>query len=236
MGKQKLAKWAEMETFNNVIQPDTACMSWNDHAVKGKWRTEIFHNQNPLILELGCGKGEYTIAMSETFPDNNYIGIDIKGARMWRGAKTAQEKALSNVAFLRIRIEFLSTFFADDEVDEIRIPFPDPHPGRSNSNKRLSSPWFLNVYRNLLKKNGIIHLKTDNAELYNYTLSLARNNSLEILFSTEDLYSGKLPFEILSVKTHYEDIFLKEGSRISYISLRLDKNRLIEDGAFRKNL
>jgi tRNA (guanine-N7-)-methyltransferase len=235
VGKHKLARWAELETFNNVIQPGTATRFGNDHSVKGKWKTEIFRNQNPLILELACGKGEYTIALSERFPDNNYIGIDIKGARMWRGAKTAHEKALPNVAFLRTRIEFISSFFSEDEVDEIWITFPDPHPGKRNSNKRLTSPLFLNLYRNLLKNNGILHLKTDNSELYNYTLSLIRHNKLVTIFSTDDLYSGKLPVEILSERTHYEDIFLKEGSRISYISFRLDKKKLIEDAPSKKN-
>ena len=235
MGKHKLARWAELETFNNVIQPDTVNRFGNDHPVKGKWKTDIFRNENPLILELACGKGEYTIGLSERFPDNNYIGIDIKGARMWRGAKTAHEKELPNVAFLRTRIEFINSFFAEDEVDEIWITFPDPHPGIRNSNKRLTSPWFLDIYRNLLKNNGIIHLKTDNTELYNYTLMLAGYNKLEIIYATDNLYSEKLPVEILSVKTHYENIFLKEDSRISYISFRLDKNKLIEDATSQKN-
>jgi len=235
VGKHKVARWAELETFNNVIQPDILNRFGNDHSVKGKWRTDIFRNENPIILELACGKGEYTIALSERFPDNNYIGIDIKGARMWRGAKTANDKELPNVAFLRTRIEFLSSFFAEDEVDEIWITFPDPHQGRRNSNKRLTSPWFLNIYRNLLKNNGIIHLKTDNTELYNYTLTLAGYNNLEIIIATDNLYSEKPPAEILSVKTHYENIFLEEGSRISYISFRLDKNKLIEDAASQKN-
>ena len=234
MGKHKLTRWAELEKFNNVIQPDSVNRFGNDHPLKGKWKTEIFRNENPVILELACGKGEYTIALSERFPDNNYIGIDIKGARMWRGAKTAHEKELPNAAFLRTRIEFISSFFCEDEIDEIWITFPDPHPGRRNSNKRLTSPWFLNSYRNLLKNNGIIHLKTDNTELYNYTFSLVSHNNLEIIFATDNLYSEKLTAEILSVRTHYENIFLKEGSGISYISFRLDKNKFIEDAILQK--
>ena len=230
MGKNKLARWAELETFNNVIQPDMINRLGIDHPVKGKWKSDIFRNENPLILELACGKGEYTVFLSEKFPENNYIGIDIKGARMWRGAKTAHEKKLPNAAFLRTRIEFIRSFFSEDEVDEIWITFPDPHPGRRNSNKRLISPWFLNIYRNLLKNNGIIHLKTDNTELYNYTRSLAVINKLEVVFASDDLYSEKPPAEIPSIKTYYENIFLKEGSRISYISFRLEKNKFIEDG------
>jgi len=235
VGKHKLARWAELETFNNVIQLQPVNRFGNDHPIKGRWRTDFFHNTNPLILELACGKGEYTIALSERFPENNYIGIDIKGARMWRGAKTAYEKKLSNVAFLRTRIEFISSFFSENEVDEIWITFPDPHPGLRNANKRLTSPWFLNIYRKLLKNNGIIHLKTDNTEFYNYTLSLAGYNKLKIIFATDNLHSDILPDGILSVKTHYENIFLKEGSRISYISFKLDKNKLIEYDTSHKN-
>ena len=187
-----------MGSFDNVIQPTIRDVSGKDHPLKGKWNKELFKNENPVVLELGCGKGEYAVGLATRFPEKNYIGIDIKGARMWRGAKTSNEQKLSNIAFLRTRIEFINSFFIIDEVDEIWITFPDPHPGRSNSNKRLTSPWYLNSYRQFLKNKGIIHLKTDNIELYNYTKTVAGYNDLEIVFSSNDLYSENLPDEILS--------------------------------------
>ena len=229
MGKNKLARWAELETFNNVIQPETGGQFGKDHPVKGNWKKEIFRNGNPIILELGCGKGEYTIALSEQFPCNNYIGIDIKGARMWRGARIADERKAGNVAFLRTRIEYINSFFERNEVSEIWITFPDPHPGKRNSNKRLTCPWFLNRYRNILKENGIIHLKTDNTELFNYTKSLAEKNNLSIIAATSDLYSEIYDDDILSIRTHYENLYLKEGLKINYLAFRLEKNRIIED-------
>ncbi len=220
-----------MVTFNNVIQPETGGLYGKDHPVKGKWQPEIFRNSNPVILELGCGKGEYTLGLSARFPNNNYIGIDIKGARMWRGAKTAFENKIPNVAFLRTRIEYINSYFAEDEVDEIWITFPDPHLGKRNSNKRLTCPWFLNIYRNFLKDNGIIHLKTDNAELFNYTRNLAERNNLAVIFATSDLYSGNAGDYILLIRTHYENLFLSGGMKICYLSFRLGKNRIIEDAA-----
>lgn len=217
-------------TFRNVIQPEAGAPLGKEHPVKGKWNKQMFGNDNPVILELGCGKGEYTIGLSERFPENNYVGIDIKGARMWRGAKTADEKRLLNTAFLRTRIEFISSFFAEDEVDEIWITFPDPQPEKRNSNKRLTCPWFLNKYRYFLKNKGIIHLKTDNTDLYNYTKALAERNGLEIITATRDLYGEKPGDNILSIRTYYENIFLKEGSKICYLAFRLEKNKIIEDG------
>jgi tRNA (guanine-N7-)-methyltransferase len=229
VGKNKLARWAEMGTFNNVIQPDTGDLYGKDHPIKGKWHSDIFRNLNPVILELGCGKGEYTLGLSSRFPCNNYIGIDIKGSRMWRGAKTAYENNMPNVAFLRTRIEFINSYFAEDEVDEIWITFPDPHQGKLNSNKRLTCPWFLNTYRNFLKDYGIIHLKTDNAELFNYTRNLAELNDLPVVFATSDLYSDKKGDDILFIRTHYENLFLADGLKINYLSFRLEKNKVIED-------
>jgi tRNA (guanine-N7-)-methyltransferase len=252
VGKNKLARWAELGTYDNVIQPETGDDSWKDHRIKGNWRKDIFRNDNPIILELGCGKGEYTIGLSILFPGCNFIGIDIKGARMWRGARTSSEKQLKNTAFLRTRIEFINSFFASDEVDEIWITFPDPHPGKKNSNKRLTCPWFLNTYRNFLKDNGILHLKTDNTELYNYTAKLAADNGLEILSSTNDMsminqheliVSDKINSSpgnpvnqnqtiagILSIKTHYETKFLEQGKTINYLAFRLEKDRFISHG------
>jgi tRNA (guanine-N7-)-methyltransferase len=229
VGKNKLARWTELTSFDNVIQPEIADVSGKDHPIKGRWNKEIFKNENPVVLELGCGKGEYSIGLSIRFPDKNYIGVDIKGARMWRGAKTSNEEKLPNVAFLRTRIEFVNSFFTTDEVDEIWITFPDPHPGRRNSNKRLTSPWYLNSYRQFLINKGIIHLKTDNTELFNFTKSIVNHNNLEVLFATNDLYSENLPDDILSIKTHYEKIFLTARLKINYISFRLDKEKIIED-------
>lgn len=230
MGKNKLARWAEMGTFSNVIQPETEGLYGKDHPVKGKWRKEIFRNPDPVILELGCGKGEYTLGLAARFPDKNYIGIDIKGSRMWRGAKTAFENKIPNVAFLRTRIEYINSYFAEDEVDEIWLTFPDPHPGKRNSNKRLTCPWFLNIYRNFLKNDGIIHLKTDNAELYNYTMNIAERNKLELIVTTGDLYNERKEDDILSIKTHYENQFLSEGLKIHYMSFRLRKDTIISNG------
>lgn len=233
MGKNKLARWNELGTFNNVFQPEIGAVAGKDHPVKGTWNDTVFRNMNPVVLELGCGKGEYTVGLAARFPDNNYVGVDIKGSRMWRGAKTANDLNLSNVAFLRTRIEFINSFFNEGEVDEIWITFPDPHPGEKNSNKRLTSPWFLNRYRLFLKDKGLIHLKTDNTELYNYSKKVVLHNNLELVKSTDDLYSGNFSDEILSIKTHYEKLFLKDGLKINYLTFRLDKDKPQEDVPFK---
>jgi tRNA (guanine-N7-)-methyltransferase len=228
VGKNKLARWNELGSYDNVIQPEIGEVAGKDHLIKGFWNQKLFKNDNPIVLELGCGKGEYTVGLAKSFPGNNFIGIDIKGARMWRGAKTANEQNLPNVAFLRTRIEFINSFFRDDEVDEIWITFPDPHPGGRNSNKRLTSPWFLNSYRKFLKNKGLVHLKTDNTELYNFTIKVLNHNNLESVFSTNDLYSEKID-DILSIRTHYEKIFLGAGLKINYVTFRLEKDKIIED-------
>ncbi len=252
MGKNKLQRWAELETFRNVIQPGPSLKPGNDDPLKGNWRRDVFGNDNPVVLELACGKGEYTIGLSQLFPGASFIGVDIKGARIWRGAKTASEKGLGNTAFLRTRIEFISSFFGPDEIDEIWIVFPDPHPGKKNSNKRLTCPFFLNKYRILLKDKGIVHLKTDNTELYNYTLKLATDNSLEILYATNDMdsmrrddipvpcslcpdphdndYINRISPGIHSIKTHYELKFMEKGLKINYLAFRLEKNKNISHG------
>jgi tRNA (guanine-N7-)-methyltransferase len=235
VGKNKLARWTELGSFDKVIQPEIGDVSSKEHPLKGKWNDELFKNSNPLILELGCGKGEYTVGLAARFPDNNYIGIDIKGARMWRGAKTANDLKLNNVAFLRTRIEFINSFFSGDEVDEIWITFPDPHPGGRNSDKRLTSTRFLNIYRQFMKNKGLIHLKTDNTEMYNYTKKNIESNNLELVSGTNDLYSpgfqsNTISDDILSIKTHYEMIFLEEGLPINYLAFRLEKEKYLEDG------
>ena len=229
MGKNKLARWAEMKSFKNVIEPPIEEVFFKDHILKGNWNKILFKNENPVVLELGCGKGEYTVGLATRNPLNNYIGIDIKGARIWRGSKTAYENKIANAAFLRTRIEFINSFFSNNEVAEIWITFPDPHPKRRNAGKRLTSPFFLNSYRQLLKDQGIIHLKTDNKDLYNYTREIIKHNDLEIIVSTDDLYSGKINNDILSIRTHYEKKFLKEGMHIYYLAFRLDRNKLFKD-------
>jgi tRNA (guanine-N7-)-methyltransferase len=227
VGKNKLGRWAEMKSFGNVLEPAVSEIKSGNHPAQGNWKRDYFRNDNPVILELGCGKGEYSVSLARTFPDRNYIGIDIKGARIWRGAKTAFENRIMNVFFLRTRIEFINSFFAEDEVDEIWITFPDPFPRPRNESRRLTSPPFLNSYRKFLKNNGVVHLKTDNLPLYNYTCELVKYNALEILAATDDLYSETIKNEILSIRTHYENIFLKENSKINYLSFLLPKEKQI---------
>jgi tRNA (guanine-N7-)-methyltransferase len=234
VGKNKLARWNELETFRNVFQPEINAVTGADHPVKGNWKSEVFGNMNPVVLELGCGKGEYTVCLAAKYPDNNYVGIDIKGARMWRGAKTAHEMNYPNVAFLRTRIEFINSFFSTDEVDEIWITFPDPHPRSRSEGKRLTSPSFLNRYRSFLKDKGVIHLKTDNNGLYQYSLKVAVSNDLEILRQSSDLYGDNFADDILSIKTHYEKIFLEDGLKINYLEFRLEKDKIIKDAASKK--
>lgn len=227
MAKRKLARFAEMESFQNVLQPDFTEVFRKDHAIKGKWRELFFKNSNPLVIELGCGKGEYTVGLAKKYSEKNFIGIDIKGARIWRGAKTALDENIKNAGFLRTRIEFIDSFFQKNEVDEIWLTFPDPQPKKSK--KRLSSGRFLNIYRNFIKHEGIVHLKTDNKELYQYTLSLARSNNLKIEAQTDDLYANTMCDEILGIRTFYEKQFLEKGLKIHYLKFRLpEKTTIIE--------
>ena len=186
MGKDKLRKFKENETFTCLVQPRTDEVLGKDHPLKGHWGEKMFGNDRPIVVELGCGKGEYTIDLALRNPGCNYIGVDIKGARLWKGAKYATEHSLPNVAFLRTRIEFIESLFAPEEVSEIWITFADPQIGREK--KRLTSPLFLSRYRNFLKKGGIVHLKTDSRYLHEYTRAIAEQNSLEILACTSDLY------------------------------------------------
>lgn len=223
MGKNKLAKWDELSTYDNVIQPIGIGYGDSGHPIRGCWNRDMFKNDNPIVLELGCGKGEYTVGLAKRFPMKNFIGVDIKGARMWRGAKTSNEEQIGNCAFLRTRIEFICSFFADDEVDEIWITFPDPHSGRNNPNRRLTCPMFLSRYQHFLKNNGIVHLKTDSTELYEYTHEVILRNGFDVIASTKDLYTDFVGNDILSIRTHYESIFLTKGLTINYLSFRLPK-------------
>jgi len=220
MAKNKLQRFAELRTFSNVHE-FLFTERKTDFKLKGKWNMEYFKNENPIVLELGCGKGEYSIGLAEKFTHKNFIGLDIKGARIWRGSKNAQEKNLHNVSFLRTQIEFIENCFAKDEVSEIWITFPDPQPNKEK--KRLTHPIFLNRYMNILKKEGIIHLKTDSAELYEFTLEVIAENKITLLDYTNDLYTNSDPAreEVKSIKTHYEKLFTAKGKKITYLKFCL---------------
>lgn len=222
MAKHKLQRFAEMDTFPNVFQPKLADITENKHPNAGQWKPNYFKNQHPLVLELGCGKGEYTVGLAGLYPHKNFIGIDIKGARMWRGAKTALDEHLTNVAFVRTKIDMINRVFDLHEVDEIWITFPDPQPRKLG--KRLSSAKFLNYYRSLIKAGGIIHLKTDSAELYRYTKAMLELNNIAPLVATENLYADISNDPVLSIKTFYEQSFLKIGKKINYLQFAMPDN------------
>lgn len=218
--KDKLRKFRENETFRCLIQPSVQEVLRTDHPLKGAWHRKIFGNDRPIVLELGCGKGEYTIALAEKYPDKNFIGMDIKGARLWKGAKYAEENRLPNVAFVRTRIEFIESLFAPDEIAEIWITFADPQIKKAR--KRLTAVPFLNRYRRFLQPDGLIHLKTDSRFLHEYTLALARQNGLSVLEACTDIYGTGRADEILSIRTFYETYFLSQGFPITYLRFRLD--------------
>jgi tRNA (guanine-N7-)-methyltransferase len=221
MAKRKLQRFAELNMLKNVIQPDKEDLLHDNFFYKGRWAEAFFGNNNPIVLELGCGKGEYTIGLAQKYPDINFIGIDIKGDRLWKGGNTALEKNLRNVVFLRIQIESIEFIFRKDEVSEIWIPYPDPQPNKPRIKKRLTSPQFIERYRKILKPHGIIHLKTDNIHLFEYTLDVIRESNHALLFSTKDLYDLKFNDDILSIKTYYEQKFIKKGYRICYLKFGL---------------
>ena len=226
MGKNKLARFAENTTLANVIQPKRE-EAFGTFSLKGKWRDFYFHNNNPIVLELGCGKGEYTVGMAETFPEKNFIGIDIKGARFWFGAKEALAKDLQNVAFLRTQIELIDGFFGEDEVDEIWITFPDPQIKYKRTKHRLTNPEFLDRYKKILKPNGVIHLKTDSEFLHGYTLGLLQGLGYEIITAHHDIY-GAPEYDphtphLRNIKTYYENLFSSKGKTITYIKFRISK-------------
>jgi tRNA (guanine-N7-)-methyltransferase len=229
VGKNKLKKFAENESFQNLFQPSFDDVWHIDHPIKGKWHRDYFKNSHPIILELGCGKGEYTVNLARHFPENNYIGIDIKGARLWKGAKEAVSEGLINVAFVRTRIENIQSFFAHNEVSEIWVTFPDPQPRPSRAKKRLTSSRFLSYYQSFIKQQSIIHLKTDSQGLHEYTKALVSQNKLDLDFCTNDLYSMENIDPILSIKTFYETMFLEQGKPITYIKFKLDTDKKLKE-------
>ena len=228
MGKDKLKRFAENLTFKCLVQPSFEVIFHKDHPLKGHWNRDFFANDRPIILELGCGKGEYTIALADRNPQYNYIGVDIKGARMWRGAKTATERGMDNVGFLRTRIEFIDSFFAEGEVSEIWITFPDPQLKTRRAKKRLTSPLFLEYYARFLHEDGWINLKTDSQHLYEYTNEVIRRFGLPCEVSNRDIYGTGYADETLSVKTAYEARFLQMGLPITYTRFSLGGKRNFE--------
>ncbi len=228
MAKRKLEHFAEMKTFDHVLEVPFADIMGKSHPMKGKWREQFFKNNHPIILELGCGKGEYSVGLGKKYPNNNYIGVDIKGARMWRGAKTVQEEGIENVGFLRTRIDFIDSFFAPGEIDEIWITFPDPQPRKNRARKRLTGPMFIERYQKFLKPGGLVHLKTDSDFFFEYTLEQIEAHSYPLLEHTFDLYGEKIndldadTREILNIKTHYETLFSAKGFKIKYLKFNIN--------------
>ncbi|HOG05810.1 MAG TPA: tRNA (guanosine(46)-N7)-methyltransferase TrmB [Paludibacter sp.] len=222
MGKNKLAKFAEMESFPNVFQMTSReILPGKSFEYKGKWSKSVFKNNNPIVLELGCGKGEYSVGLAELFPEKNFIGVDIKGARMWTGAKDSLKKNLKNVAFLRTNIEMINHFFATDEVSEIWLTFPDPQMKKAS--KRLTSTNFMKRYQQIVKDGGLIHLKTDSQFMFTYTHEMIKANHYTVGMITDDLYASVSDDPILNIKTFYEQQWLDRGISIKYIRFVLEK-------------
>ena len=223
MGKNKLKKFAECKKFACMLEPEKSDFLDVSYKYKGLWSRDFFKNDNPIFLELGCGTGAYSMALSKMYKDRNFVALDIKGARMWSGAKQANEEQLCNIAFLRTNIEFINRFFSENEVSGIWITFPDPHLRNSERCLRLTSPLFLEKYSFILKKSGFMHLKTDSKDFFNYTLSVLKSNSIVPEFLSDDLYAcgDELEYEVKGVQTVYENRFLAEGKPICYMKFAL---------------
>jgi len=226
MGKNKLAKFAELDTFGHVVQVPYSQLINKGFELRGNWKKEFFQNDNPLILELGCGKGEYTVGLARVFPEINFIGIDIKGSRMWKGAKEIHLQGLKNAGLLRTNIELLPLFFAENEVSEIWITFPDPQMKKTK--KRLTSTRFIKLYSDFLAPGGVIHLKTDSSFLFQYTSAMIRENNFEMMTETGDLYGSGITDKILDIKTFYEEQWLDRGMKIKYLKFIPHGNQLKE--------
>ena len=231
MGKGKLAKFADMASYENVFQYPYSVVEHVPFEMRGKWHEDYFKNQNPIVLELGCGKGEYTVELAKLYPDMNFIGVDIKGARMWTGATQALKEGLKNVAFLRTNIEIIERFFAEDEVQELWLTFSDPQ--MKNPRKRLTSTYFMERYRKFLIDGGIIHLKTDSNFLFTYTTLMVEKNHLPVVEKTDDLYHtshlSPLTSPLLSIQTYYESMWIARGLNIKYLKWQLPRTVLLEE-------
>lgn len=220
--KNKLKRFKENETFVNVFQPTREEVVADQFPLKGKWNTDFFKNDHPIVLELGCGKGEYSVGLAERSPDKNFIGIDIKGARFWRGAKTAVENGMHNVAFLRTQIELIEHCFAANEVSEIWITFPDPQIKYKRTKHRMTNAAFLDNYKKILKTNGLMHLKTDSEFMHGYTLGLLHGAGHEVLYANHNIYKNEgAPAEVTGIQTFYESQYLEVNKPITYIQFRI---------------
>ncbi|MDC7997222.1 tRNA (guanosine(46)-N7)-methyltransferase TrmB [Gilvibacter sediminis] len=220
--KNKLKRFRENETFENVIQPSREEVINDALKLKGNWNEQVFKNDKPLVLELGCGKGEYSVGLAQASPDKNFIGIDIKGARFWRGAKTALEEGLDNVRFLRTQIELINYLFDTDEVSEIWITFPDPQLKYKRTKHRMTNPEFLDKYRKILGNPGYLHLKTDSEFMHGYTLGLLQGIGADIVYAHHDVYGNEYtPKEVTSIQTYYEKTYLEQGKKITYLKCHL---------------
>ena len=221
--KNKLKRFRENETFHNVIQPTREALVDANFSLKGKWCSSFFKNNNPLVLELGCGKGEYTVGLAKLYPNKNFIGIDIKGARFWRGAKTAIEDQMPNVAFIRTQIELIEFIFAENEVDEIWITFPDPQIKYKRTKHRLTNAEFLQRYKNVLNNTGVVHLKTDSEFMHGYTLGLLHGLGHEVEYANHDVYRQQgSPEEVTEIQTYYEETYLAKDKAITYIRFKIN--------------
>ena len=220
--KNKLIRFKENETFDNVFQPTRENVIEGIFPLKGKWNKDFFKNDNPLVLELGCGKGEYSVGLAERYPNKNFVGIDIKGARFWRGAKTAAENGLNNVAFVRTQIELINYIFAEKEVDEIWITFPDPQIKYKRTKHRMTNSGFLKLYKKILKIEGVVNLKTDSEFMHGYTLGLLHGEGHEILYANHNIYVNEgSPEEVTAIQTFYEKQYLEINKSITYIRFKI---------------
>ena len=221
--KNKLKRFNENDTFHNVFQPKREELVDAVYPLKGQWNQQFFKNSNPLVLELGCGKGEYTVGLAERYPNKNFIGIDIKGARFWRGAKTAVENKMPNVAFIRAQIELIEQLFETNEVDEIWITFPDPQIKYKRTKHRMTNAMFLKRYKNILNETGIVHLKTDSEFMHGYTLGLLHGQGHEVQYANHDVYRQEgSPEEVTAIQTFYENQYLEKQKAITYIRFKIN--------------
>ena len=217
MSRNKLEKFAENSTFPNFFQLPYEEISMKEAPIRGRWHSDFFKNDNPIVLELGCGRGEYTIELAKRYPNKNFIGIDRKGARMWKGCKYSIVNEMNNVAFIRSQIQFIPHFFAENEVNEIWLTFPDPQPKRSKVNKRLTASYYLDIYRQVLCSGACIHLKTDNKQLFDFTLEVIERLDYNILERNEDVYGSNSKSLDLDIQTYYEKMWLEQGLTIYYL-------------------